>query len=54
VFHLSERMLLSRILEEQQLELSGIADEREAAAIGKQHGLQAIVTGTVMNVLAGR
>ena len=49
VFKLQERVLLKKILEEQKLSVSGLVDEKEAAArIGKLFGVQGIVTGSVI------
>ncbi len=46
-FTLYERVLLYKILEEQDLGLTGALDEKTTAQIGKIFGVEAIVTGTV-------
>ena len=46
-FTLYERVLLYKILEEQDLGLTGALDEKTTAEIGKLYGVEAIVTGTV-------
>ena len=46
-FTLYERVLLYKILEEQDLGLTGALDEQTTAEIGKLYGVEAIVTGTV-------
>ena len=40
-------VLLQRVLEEQELGLTGALDEQTTAKIGKLYGVEAIVTGTV-------
>lgn len=47
-FDLKERVLLKKVLAEQQLVLSGIVDEAMAARIGKVFGVQGVITGGVM------
>ena len=47
VFDIYERVLLYKILEEQDLGLTGALDEKTTAEIGKLYGVEAIVTGTV-------
>jgi len=47
VFDIYERVLLQRVLEEQELGLTGGLDEKTTAEIGKLYGVEAIVTGTV-------
>lgn len=47
-FELKERVLLRKVLEEQQLTLSGAIDVDEALEIGKLYGVQSIVTGGVL------
>ena len=49
-YEMAERILLSKALDEQQLELTGIGDERKAAEIGKVYGVEAIATGLAMKV----
>lgn len=46
-FTLYERILLYKILEEQDLGLTGALDEKTTTEIGKLYGVEAIVTGTV-------
>ena len=46
-FVLYERVLLQKILEEQELGLSGALDESTATKIGKIYGVDAIATGTI-------
>jgi len=48
VFALRERVLLKKVLAEQQLALSGVMDEgKTAAKIGKLYGLDAVISGSV-------
>ncbi|NTV14370.1 MAG: SUMF1/EgtB/PvdO family nonheme iron enzyme [Desulfobulbaceae bacterium] len=48
VFALRERVLLKKVLAEQQLALTGLVDEGKAAAkIGKLYGLNAVISGSV-------
>ncbi|MCH7573501.1 MAG: hypothetical protein IIA59_00070 [Candidatus Marinimicrobia bacterium] len=47
VFDLYERVLLPKVLEEQELELSGILNEKTTTEIGKLYGVEAIVTGSI-------
>jgi uncharacterized caspase-like protein/TolB-like protein len=48
-FHLRERALLKKVLEEQQLELSGAVDEKSTfAEVGKIYGVEGIITGSVL------
>lgn len=49
-FQVQERLLLNKVLEEQNLMLSGVIDEGQAGEIGKLYGVEAIVTGSVMKV----
>ena len=46
-FTLYERVLLYKVLEEQDLGLTGALDEKTTAEIGMIYGVEAIVTGTV-------
>ncbi|MCH7497702.1 MAG: hypothetical protein IH971_07625, partial [Candidatus Marinimicrobia bacterium] len=46
-FSLYERVLLQKVLEEQELGLTGALDEQTTAEIGKVYGVEAIVTGTI-------
>jgi len=48
VFALRERVLLKKILSEQQLALSGLVDEsKHASMVGKLYGLDAVISGSV-------
>jgi len=47
-FDLKERVLLKKVLEEQQLAASGLLDDRAAAEIGKLYGVTGVVTGGVL------
>ncbi|HSH13032.1 MAG TPA: SUMF1/EgtB/PvdO family nonheme iron enzyme [Desulfurivibrionaceae bacterium] len=48
VFALRERVLLKKVLAEQQLALTGLMDEGKAAAkIGKLYGLDAVISGSI-------
>ena len=49
-FRISERLLMQKVLEEQQLMLSGVIDAEQVVEIGKIYGVDAIVTGSVMKV----
>ncbi len=49
-FEVLERQLLNKILEEQNLGISGLLDASSAAQIGKLLGVDAIVTGTVTDM----
>ena len=52
-FTLIERRDLERVLEEQRLQLSGLVDAREAVAIGKMAGADAVLMGQVHHAYAG-
>jgi len=47
-YDLKERVLLKKILEEQQLGLTGVLDEQTVSKIGSLYGVKGIVTGTVI------
>ena len=49
-FIVYERISLDKIIKEQKLEMSGIIDDRTMAAVGKMHGVEAIVTGSVIKI----
>jgi TolB-like protein len=49
-FQIAERLLMQQVLEEQNLMLSGVIDEEQAAGIGQLYGVDAIVSGSVMKV----
>lgn len=50
-FRIVERENLELILQEQQLALSGMVDERSAAEVGSLIGAKALLSGTVINYL---
>lgn len=47
-FEVYERLSLAKLTAEYQLELSGLMDEETIAEIGRIHGVQAIITGSVL------
>jgi hypothetical protein len=47
-YEVLERVLLDKILAEQEIQLSGLIDESTAVRIGDLYGAQAIASGTVM------
>ncbi len=49
-FEVLERQLLNKVLEEQNLGMSGLIDATSAAQIGKVLGVDAIVTGTITDM----
>jgi len=49
-FEVLERQLLNKVLEEQNLGMSGLIDASSAARIGKVLGVDAIVTGTITDM----
>ena len=49
-FEVLERQLLNKVLEEQNLGMSGLIDASSAAQIGKLLGVDAIVTGTITDM----
>lgn len=50
VYKLSERILLEKALEEQQLQMSGLTDEETIGKVGKIYNLDAVVGGSAMQV----
>jgi tetratricopeptide (TPR) repeat protein len=46
IFSIAERTEMERILKEQQLGMSGVIDDTQAAAVGKVLGIDAIITGS--------
>jgi len=50
VYEVTERLLLGRVLQEQELAMTGIVDTRTAPQIGKVYGLDALVIGSYMQV----
>jgi len=58
-FNLIERVLLSKVFEEHELQLSGAIDEKMAVQVGQIFGVEALVTGSAMKIgetisIAGR
>jgi hypothetical protein len=49
-YELSERILLQKALEEQQLQMSGLTDEETASEVGEIYNLGAVVSGSAMKV----
>jgi TolB-like protein len=49
-FNVVERQLLSQILKEQNLGMTGLLDASSAAQVGKMAGVDAIVTGTISDL----
>ena len=49
-YNLSERVLLTKVLEEQSLQMTGIIDETSAGEVGQLFGLGAIITGSIMKI----
>ncbi|MFC1481578.1 CsgG/HfaB family protein [Candidatus Neomarinimicrobiota bacterium] len=49
-YEITERLDLQNILDEQDLGLLGVLDDATAAQIGRLHGVQGIVTGSVMQI----
>lgn len=47
-FEVYERISLSKLMDEHKLELSGLMDASTIAEIGKIHGVEAIITGSVL------
>jgi hypothetical protein len=47
-FEVHERLLLKKVLEEQELLISDVIDESQAMEIGKIYGTEAIITGSLM------
>lgn len=50
-YDVEERLLMSRVLEEQRLGLSGLVKASTAAKVGEMFGVDAIVTGSAMKVV---
>lgn len=48
VYALNERVLLTKVLEEQELSISGLVDVQTAVAAGRLYGVEAIVTGSIL------
>jgi tetratricopeptide (TPR) repeat protein len=46
IFSIAERTEMERILKEQQLGMSGVIDDSQAAAVGKVLGIDAIISGS--------
>lgn len=58
-YNLIERVLLSKVFEEHELQLSGAIDEKMAVQVGRIFGVEALVTGSAMKIgktisIAGR
>ncbi len=49
-FDVVERSLLNKVLEEQNLGMTGLVDVSSAARVGKMLGVEAIVTGTITDL----
>jgi len=49
-YELSERVLLDKVLEEQELQISGLTDEETAAKVGEFYNLDMVVSGSAMQV----
>jgi hypothetical protein len=49
-YDLSERILLQKALEEQQLQMSGLTDEETASEVGEIYNIEAVVSGSAMQV----
>jgi len=47
-FNLKERVLLKKVLEEQEMGMSGLIDGKTAAKIGKLYGVKGLITGSVL------
>ena len=52
-YEVQERLLLKKVLEEQELMLSGMIEESEIAEIGRLFDVDAIITGSVMKIGSG-
>lgn len=50
-FKVIERLLLNRVISEQKLNLSGIVDPKSARELGKLLGVDAIVSGTITDLV---
>ena len=51
-FDVIERSLLTKILEEQKLSISGIIDEGTATQLGKLLGVKVIISGSVLKIMS--
>jgi len=49
-YNLTERILLKKTLEEQQLQMTGLTDTGTVGKVGKIYNLDAIVTGSIMKI----
>ena len=47
-FEVYERLSLDKLMQEHQLEMSGLMDDATMAQIGRMHGVQAIIAGSVI------
>jgi hypothetical protein len=52
-YEVQERLLLKKVLEEQELMLSGVIEESEISEIGRIFDVDAIITGSVMKIGSG-
>ncbi len=50
-YNLSERALLKEILKEQELQMTGLIDNKTAVKVGKIYGLDAIAVGSSMKIV---
>lgn len=58
-YNLIERVLLNKVFEEHELQLSGAIDEKMAVQVGQVFGVEALITGSAMKIgktisIAGR
>ena len=53
VFNLRERVLLKKVLEEQELGMSGRVDDNTATKIGEIYGVKTIITGSIIGISNG-
>lgn len=49
-YDLSERVLLKKVLEEQELQISGLTDEETVAQVGEIYNLDMVVSGSAMKI----
>jgi hypothetical protein len=49
-YQVEERLFLQKVLEEQELMMSGVIDSRQASQIGKVYAIDALVSGSVMRI----
>jgi len=49
-FEVYERLYLDKVISESALEMSGLFDEQTIKKIGKMHGVEAIVTGSILRL----